>query len=186
MDNKKVKDLMIPASQYPTVHHETSVLDAIINLDKAQEKVPNNRKEFRAVLVLDDNGRVIGKVGHMAMMKALEPKYNHITDMDKLSRANLSPEFINMMMDYFTLWSESFYDVCKRASSIKVKEIMHPVTENIDENASLEEAVHKIIMWQSLSILVTRGQEIVGIVRLSDIYNEVAHFIRFHCKNSHT
>lgn len=186
MDNKKVKDLMIPASQYPTVHKDTTVLQAIIDLDKAQERVPNNRKEFRAVLVLDNDGKVIGKVGHLAMMKALEPKYNKINDMEKLSRANLSPEFINMMMDYFTLWSESFYDVCKRASSIKVSDIMHPVNESIDENASLEEAVHKIIMWQSLSVLVSRGQEIVGIIRLSDIYNEVAHFIRFHCKNSNT
>jgi len=55
-----------------------------------------------------------------------------------------------------------------------VKNVMHSVVENIDEEASLAEAIHKMIMWQTLSILVRRKGDVVGILRLSDLYTELA------------
>jgi hypothetical protein len=51
---------------------------------------------------------------------------------------------------------------------------MIPVTESIDENALLTEAIHRIVLWQTLSILVTRGGEVVGILRLSDLFDEIS------------
>jgi len=55
-----------------------------------------------------------------------------------------------------------------------VTEILHPVSENIDENSPLAEAVHKIVMWQTLSLLVTREGEPMGIRRPSDLFAEVS------------
>ena len=51
---------------------------------------------------------------------------------------------------------------------------MRPVTESIDENASLCEAIHKIVILQTLSILVKRGREVIGLLRLSDLFDEIA------------
>jgi len=50
---------------------------------------------------------------------------------------------------------------------------MSPVSEGIDENASITEAIHQIIVLQLLSLLVKSGSNIVGIVRLSDLFHEV-------------
>jgi hypothetical protein len=38
-------------------------------------------------------------------------------------------------------------------------------------------AIHKIIMWQCLSVLVKRGNEVVGILRTSDLINEIENCI---------
>jgi CBS domain-containing protein len=181
MKDKLVKDLMIPVSEYATVHQDATLVEAIETLEKARQKNSNGKEQIRAVLVVDNNQKIIGKIGHLAFVQALEPKYGTVKDIDKLAAANLSPEFIESIMDHFNLWQDSFYDVCQKAQSIKAKDAMRTVTESIDENTSLIEAMHKIIMWQSLSILVTRKDDIVGILRLSDIFNEIVNYLRNNC-----
>ena len=179
---KLVKELMIPISSYPTVSSEGLLLDAIVALEKKQLLRPYNIEPYRAVLVTDEKGRIVGKIGQLAFLKALEPKYQMVVDMEKLAMANLSSEFINTIMDHYDLWRDNFFDICSKAHNIKVKDIMLPVEQSIDENSSVAEAIHKIIMWQTLSILVSRDKEIVGIIRLSDLYQEIAQFVTNVCE----
>lgn len=182
MIKKSVKDVMISVNDYAKVKENDSLLDAIIALKKSQEKVPKNLHPFRAVLIVNKKNEIVGKLGHLALLKALEPKYDRSKDMNKLSQANLSSDFIDSMMGHFSLWDDDFFDACTRAKSINVKEVMKTVDERIDENETLLRAMHKIIMWQSLSLLVAKGNDITGIIRLSDIYNEVETYITEKCK----
>jgi hypothetical protein len=50
--------------------------------------------------------------------------------------------------------------------------------EYVEEKASLNEAIHHLIMGHHQSLLVTRGKEIVGILRLSDLFYEVGERIK--------
>jgi len=58
------------------------------------------------------------------------------------------------------------------------KDVMHPVEENIDENAPLSEALHKMVVYQTLSILVTRDKKVIGLLRLSDLFDEIVKDIK--------
>jgi CBS domain-containing protein len=178
MLTKSVKDLMLPLDDYAVVPQEATLLDAVIALENAQSKLPPNREPHRAVLVVDEKNQIVGKLGHLAFLKALEPKYSSVGDMGVLSRVGLSAEFINSMMENMNLWKDSLDDICRRARNTRIREVMHPVTESVDENATISEAMHKIIMLQTLSLLVTRHHEVVGILRLSDLYREVANRIK--------
>lgn len=183
MKDKKVKEFMITVDKYPSVHYQSSVFDAIEILEEAQKNLPENLHPYRAVLVVDDKNSIIGKVGHFALLKALEPKYNTVAaDVEKLSKANLSSDFVKSMMDHFQLWNESFFDICALLKNIPVKDIMHPTSESIDENSTVGEAIHKLIMWQTLSILVSRDGKIIGIIRISDIYNKIVEHMKKDCK----
>ena len=186
MKDKKVKDLMVPVDEYATVHKDDSLVDSIITLLQAQENSPSHHEQIRAVLVVDDNKKIIGKIGHLAFVKALEPKYYAFGNMDKLIAANLSPEFIESMLDNFKLWQDDFYDICQKANNLSAKDIMHHIEKSIDEDASLIDAIHKIIMYHSLSMLVSKNGEITGILRLSDIFNELATHIRSACKTNNS
>ncbi len=181
MDTKKVKDLMVSLEDYAIVDENATLLDAVVELERAQSRLAEGRMKHRAVLIRNRNGKIIGKLGHLAFLKALEPKYSTLGDLSTLARAGLSPEFVNSMMDTYRFWDYKLVDICKRARNIKVKDVCHPITENIDENAPLTEAIHKFVMWQSLSIPVTRGSEIVGLLRLSDLYTEMARLIKTVC-----
>ncbi len=174
MDDKKVKHLMVPLDEYPVVKQDATLLDMIEALDEGQRRLPPGRAPYRAVLVVDENGKIVGKIGQMAFLKALEPKYNLLGDMEKLNTAGLSPEIVSLVMDHYRFFEEGFSDLSRRRSSMRAQDVMHPVTESVDEGAPLSDAIHKIVMWQQLSLLVTREDEAVGLIRLSDLYDEVA------------
>ena len=50
--------------------------------------------------------------------------------------------------------------------------------ETIDENAPLDAALHQLIMGQFQSLLVTRDGEIVGVLRLTDVYETISEMIK--------
>ncbi len=175
---KQIKDLMLPLDDYAVVQEDATMLDAIYALDESNKKLPPNRQPHRAVLITNHEGKIVGKLGHLAYLHGLEPKYRKIGDLGTLSRVGLSSEFINSMMDNMNLWKEKFSGYVQRAKQTMVKDVMHPVTENINVEASLSEAVHKIVMYQTLSILVTKEKKIVGILRLADLYKEITDGIK--------
>jgi CBS domain-containing protein len=178
MDSKRVRDIMLPLDEYAVVPAETTLREALLALDKAQATLPADRQPHRAVLVIDQNRQIVGKVGQLGFLKALEAKYRIFKDLGTLDRAGVSPERLDAMMDDLQFWQDSISVSCQRASSMKVKHFMTPVTECIDENAPLTEAIHKIVAWQTLSVLVTRQGEVVGILRLSDLFIEIANYIK--------
>jgi len=179
MDTKIVRDIMVPLGEYPAISDNATLIQAIRKFEEAQKKRDRRRQPFRAVLVLDDNGKVVGKLGQLAFLKALEPERTVLGDMGKLAMAGVSSEFINSMMNHFRFFQENLSDLCSRARNLKVRDVMHPVAECIDEKASLGEAITKIIAWQSMSILVCRenGKEVVGLLRLTDLCQEVAEYM---------
>ena len=174
MVDKTVKDLMIPLHDYALVPTGTAVLDAIRILRRTQASLPPDRQPPRAVLVVDREKRVIGQLGHLDFLRALEPKYNMLGDLNSLSRAGVSNEIIGTLIDNLSFWEGDLADACQRAGSVIVDDIMHPLTETIEDTAPLSEAIHKIVMWQTMRILVTRKKEVIGILRLADLFDEAA------------
>lgn len=181
MYRKLVKELMIPVSQYPTVHQDAMMHEAFIALGEANRNIPEKQQHYRAVLVRNDEGKIVGKIGQISFLKALEPKYKGIFDYDKLSRLSLSNSFIDTMQDQFALWGDDTLDLCNIASNIKCSDIMLPAEQHIGQDETIAQAIHKIIMWQTLSLLVVEGDEIVGIIRLSDVYSSIEDFIINSC-----
>jgi predicted transcriptional regulator len=45
--------------------------------------------------------------------------------------------------------------------------------EYVEEEASLAEAIHQLVVGHHQSLLVTRGGEITGILRLTDVFSEI-------------
>jgi len=174
MKSKRVKDLMISLDEYPVVSPDMSLLDAILTMTKAQKKRAPGLQPYRAVLVADKTGKIIGKLGQLAFLKALEPKYRHLGDLEKLKSAGLSDEIISTMIDHYRFLEEVLPDLCAQGRNTKVKDAMHPIEESIGEDAPLCEAINKIVIYQQLSLLVMRGQQAVGVLRLSDLCDEVA------------
>ena len=178
LDSKRVKDVMLPLSEYTVVSEDATLREALLALDEAQRELPPGRQPHRAVLVADRNNKIIGKAGQLTFLKALEPKYGVLGDLSMLARAGVTAEFVTSIMENLEFWHDSITANCLRASCMKIKDFMTPVTECIDEDAPLTEAIHKIVMWQTLSILVTRQGDVIGILRLSDVFTEIVNHVR--------
>ena len=180
MDNKTVKDLMHPLSEYATVSGDATIRDAIEALDKAQLALCGNRHHHRAVLVLDDNDEVIGKLSYWAILRKLEPKFLNTDELVELSKASFTADYMEELEESLTGFLGNLTALCKKASGAKAKDAMVPVGTLIDENESLVSAIHHLVLTHEQSLLATRNGKIVGTLRLSDVFQEVADFILSH------
>ena len=60
MSEYRVKELMVPLSEYATVPVGSTLFDAVLALEEAQEEFDHTKYKHRAILILDENNRVIG------------------------------------------------------------------------------------------------------------------------------
>ena len=175
-----VKELMVPLKEYATVPQEASLREAVLALEKAQMKLGPSRHKHRAILVLDESGKVVAKITMKNILLALEPNYGKLEGMDVLERSGYSPDLIKSMLEDNALWSKPLQFVRDRAIQLKVGDFIQTPSEGeyIDENATLGEAIHQLIVQPYLSLLVTSGDEVVGILRLSDVFAKVCDEIK--------
>jgi hypothetical protein len=132
------------------------------------------------VLVLKADDHVIGKLSQWDFIRALEPRYNEIVDFNSLVRFGFSTRFIRSMVEDQGLWQKPLDNLCERASRIKVKNVMYTPAEGeyVQENASLDEGIHQLVIGHHQSLLVTRDSRVVGVLRLSDVFSAVCAIMR--------
>ncbi|MBI5252360.1 MAG: CBS domain-containing protein, partial [Desulfomonile tiedjei] len=125
-------------------------------------------------------GKVIGKLAQLDVLRALEPRYSELIDLKKVSGFGLSAEFMKSMMDRYELWKAPLEDLCRKAAQVRLGTLVSAPLEAeiIDQNATLDKAVHQMIMGHHQSLLVTSGESIVGILRLTDVFKEVSDRIK--------
>lgn len=180
MKTKSVQDIMVPLEEYATVNQDATLFDAVQALEKSWGQARASKFKHRAVLVLDNGGHVVGKVSHWDLLQALEPKYRKIADFDRLTHFGLNPAFMKSMVDKEELWSDPWDLLCSRASNILVKNAMRSLSEDdfVDENSSLAHAAHMLVMGRKLSVLVRRGDNVVGVLRVVDVCDNICEMIK--------
>jgi CBS domain-containing protein len=180
MKTIKVKELMVPLEDYATVLSGATLLEAVLALEKAQMTLDPSMHKHRAVLVLNESGKVVGKMTMKSILVALEPNYGKVEGTEVLERSGYSPDLIKSMLEDNALWAKPLQFVRERAAKLKVEDFIQTPsqTEYIHENATLGQAVHQFIVSPYHSLLVTRDDEVVGILRLSDIFTKVCDIIK--------
>ncbi len=180
MQSPTVKDIMVPLARYASVPETATLFEAVVALEKAQQEFDQTRYRHRAILVYDDQKKIVGKISQLTILKSLEPKYNGIKDTPSLSRLGYSRRFMQNMMAQYNLWNRPLDDICKKAATMKVKDFMYTPTEGeyIEEDATLNAGIHQLIIGHHQSLLVTKNKEIVGVLRVTDVFKEVSNRIK--------
>ncbi len=182
MKSYSVKDLMVPLSEYATVTEDATLYEAVLSLEEAQEKFEDRHTRYRhrAILIFDKDGQVVGKLSQLDVLKALEPKYQDMVQGEGSHRYGFTKDFMQSMLEDYHLFTNPLDDICRKASEQSVKKFMYTPTEGeyISENASLGEAIHQLIMGHHQSLLVTRDDKIVGILRQTDVFAAVFHTMK--------
>ena len=168
-----VKDLMVPRSEYATISEEANLFEAVTALDEAQKKFNRSQYTHRAVLVYDKDSKIVGKLSMLDMLVALEPKYGEMGEIKEFYTHGFSKNFILALEEQYRLWDKPLGDVCRKATKLRVQECMTKpfAGEYIEEDASLSQAINQLVIGRLQSLLVTNSDEIVGILRLTDVFD---------------
>ena len=177
MKTTVVKTLMVPLSEYATVRLSATLAEAVAALSRAQECFGRSRYPHRAVLVMDEADQVVGKIGLTHVLKALEPKYfEELQIGGDLGIHRLSNYILKTMVDKYELFNDPFDEACRRAAQLPILKVMHRprADEFIDQDGSLGEAIHRLVMGCHQSLLVRDGGRVIGVLRLTDVFAAAA------------
>lgn len=184
MKKYTTRDLMVPLAEYATVSENATLYEAILALEKAQEEFDHSRYRHRAILVLGDKRQVVGKISQVDIIRALEPKYAEMTEFDGLTRIGYSQKYIASLMKQYRMWHDPLANLCQKAATLQVKRFMQIPTEGeyVAAEALLEVALHQLVLGRHQSLLVTEDKEIVGVLRLTDVFATICYILKASCK----
>ena len=183
MESIIVKEMMIPLEDYATVSQDATLAEAVLALEEAQNNFEQNRYQHRAILVYDRNRKIVGKLSQLDVLQALEPKYQGAPEFKELDQFMINADYVRNLIDELGLLKKPVQDICRKAAEVTVKNIMHQPAQGefVNEDATLNEAIVQLLMGRHQSLLVTRNGEIVGILRLTDVFKKVTDMIK-ECK----
>jgi CBS domain-containing protein len=182
MSTFTIKELMVPLSEYATVQEGATLFEAVLALEKVQEEYDHIKYRHRAVLVLDKNNRVAGKLSHLDVLRAIEnqPDGEDSIKVKELNNFGFSRKFMRTLVSERRHKNLSLRDLCKIVSKVRVDKIMQAPTEGeyVEPETTLELAIHQMVIGDHFSLLVARNKEIVGVLRLSDVFAAIFHTMK--------
>jgi len=170
MQHIVVKDLMTPLDQYTTISQDASLKEAFVALEGAfrgeQKTDPTHPRDF-SVLVVDKNRQVIGRLVVWDVLRGLETQ--QVKRVDALS-----------MVDGYGVWSQPLSNLATKAQYVQVKNLVKRLHRNeiVSADALLDEAVHALVRYRFLSLIVTERGRTVGVLRVVDVFNQVCAMVR--------
>lgn len=78
MPDKRVEDFKLQISDYAAVNENATLSEAIQALLKALEDFDQGRFPHPGIVVLDEHGAVVGRLGQQDILRDLESKYEVI------------------------------------------------------------------------------------------------------------
>lgn len=176
MEKMKVRELMIPIDRFPRISITAAFYDAVLALEDAQKKFLAGESQQRILLVEDENGKITGKISPIDLIRGLEPSYDNVEVGEDLARYGLGYAMKSMRQQY-RLWQTPFSDLCRKARDVKIKDFITKASieeQSVKIDDSLVKAFDWFVMGRHGSLFVFDGQEIVGLLRFTDVYNKVS------------
>jgi predicted transcriptional regulator len=148
--SKKVKDLVIPLSEYPHMPYWASLKEAIVQLNVAYES------GHHAVLVFDEAYKLVGMLLQKEILRGLEPKF-----------AQHYEEGVPIA------WDDLLKSGSEKRLAQPIKEFMSDVTAKIDAQDSILKVSHIMLQKDAYLLPVIEGEKLIGVVRMGDLFHEI-------------
>jgi len=180
MRTKTVEGLMVPVADYATVSKDARLEEALKALENENKRYGDGPYRHRSLVVIDEKRHVVGRVSQIDIMRALEPRYNEVGDAKWIERSRLSKRMLITIREQFQLWEQPLNAIRKILANLTVAEIMQVPTpgEFVEDSDTMNIAMHRIVMGSHHSLLVTRKEAIVGILRSTDVFNALYDMIQ--------
>lgn len=182
----KVRDFIVSTYQCATVSENATLLEAVETTEATRKMFQRWDYKPRIVLVCNAKQEIIGTLRHYDILQTLESKYKEFGYLPGLAGLGLNAHFVKSLHEQYKLWLEPLPDLCRKAAQCKVRDIMRIPSESeyVDVDTPIGEAIHRMLMGNHPSLLVTDSTGIIGILRMSDIANYVINEIKKSGTNS--
>ncbi len=159
-----VNDHVTPLAGYPHVRDNVTLREVYATLKHHYDSA----EQFRSVLVLDANDRLVGVLGFRELLHALLPDYlkQHKSahyEGDHADLTSLAP-----------LWQEDCAAQCRKAAAMPVGAHVVAAKATVAGSDPLVKAIYLFATLNANILPVVEGKRIVGVLRRVDVMAAVA------------
>ncbi len=173
---KKVKDLLVPLSEYAVTSPDKTLREAVPALRKLYCQVEDGKcteAGHRNILVIDHAGKLVGILDFKCILKVLIPEVvGSLTE--RLESMEVSIAFAQADLPELDEARSGFVARVLKNAEIKVRDVMLRIRGTIDAESDLMDAL-KLIFKNKITVLpVYEGGNVIGVLRESDLFLAVA------------
>ena len=176
-----VRELMVTAAKCGRIHQDVTIREAIQMLERGHDgpRAGGEALKYGALLVFNNDNLVVGKLSPTEIVINMDPIYHSQQGPEPIAHtatAGLTPALLKSLTEDMPSRCESFEQICQNVLNLTVKDCMSPPQSNecVLGSETPEGAIHKFATGNHQSLMVTSGERIVGILRLSNVFEQLA------------
>ncbi len=178
--SKKVRDLVVPLSDYAVTNVDSTLSDAAMALMKVYCQIETGKcteAGHRNILILNKSGELVGILDFKSILKILIPE---ITGgfATKLEAMGVSIAFAQADAPELDESRISFRARVLKNAECRVGDIMRPLRGRIDADADLLDALKMICNTRITVLPVFENKKLIGVLRDSDVFLSVVDILR--------
>lgn len=175
----KVKDRMIPLSNYSTVSQDATLEEAVMALRGSFCELDSQsctEAGHRTVLAMGESGKLAGILDFASILRTLVPEvaggwYK------RLSSAGVTAAFAEADAEGLDETHLDLYERVRKNARVKVSDIMLKVRGTIEADASLMDALKMIFKNRITKLPVVENGRLVGVLRDTDLFLAVVEIL---------
>jgi CBS-domain-containing membrane protein len=151
---RKLKDIIIPLSDYPHMPYWGTLREAIAQLNVAYET------GHHTVLVFDEGYKLVGMLHQKDILQGLVPKFAKHYD-----------EGVPIF------WDDLLKAGSEKRLGLQIKEFMSGVKFIAQADDNILKAAHIILQEKSYLLPVMEEEKLIGVVRMGDLFHEITNAV---------
>jgi CBS domain-containing protein len=170
---KRIREIMIPVAQYPSVRDNATLRDAIAVIVGAELEVDLKKSLPRVILVFDGIDVLVGYIRRRDIMRGLEPSFlvsQPLEYRQKLFDVSVDPNLSELTYDRVVKGVQAQADR-------PVSDVMRPLEATIDADDHVMKAIYEMVSLNVSLIPVLDEGHLVGVVRSVDVFRELAELL---------
>ena len=171
IEKLRIRDIMIPIDQYPSVGPDDTLRQAMRVMEHSQIEVEGRKSLPRVLLVLDEAGSLLGTVRRRDIMRGLEPKFlvsQPLNYRKKLFDVSIDPNLAELSFDKTVKGIQE--QACR-----KVSEIMRPIEVAIEGRDHIIKGIYEMVGYGLTLLPVLDSGRVVGVVRSVELFRELSY-----------
>lgn len=178
--SERIKDIMVQASELSFINTNASLGEAILALGQVVEGFKSGRRCSRVLIVRDDNGRMVGKLSPVDMLRGMEDNSAPV-DVNVSSHIGRVSHVIESCTAQMRQASRPWDDLGTVARSKKVSDVMQKLGKSqiISQDESPNEAIHRFAGNSYNNLFVADDeQNLVGVLDRANFYSAMMDKVR--------
>jgi len=152
--HKKLRDLIIPLSDYPHMPYWGTLKEAVAQLNVAYET------GHHTVLIFDEAYKLVGMLSQKDILKGLVPKFaQHYSEG--------VPIFWNDLLEAGSV----------KRLELEVKEFMCDVEYVAEGEDDLLKGAHLVLQDENFLLPVMENDKLIGVVSMGDVFHEITNAV---------